>query len=188
MSRLGALVPLWFHEFVSYRVALAILLVCSSITIGYDIRVDLSGTWVPDSAKSTMNKHLKTTPSTNLPAAPPPPPEGSIYPSEKIEQQGTTITISTLGSDGKVMSTIILSADGEEKVNQMAEGAIQHRSVTLWEGNKLVTTWKMERDGKVFMEGKDIRELSDDEKVQNLQKHMQDSKSVTDMTIVLVKQ
>jgi len=170
-------------------VALWFALVCSaSMAIGYDIRTDLSGTWVPDATKSTEHKQLKSTPATNAPPAPPPSPEGSIYPSEKITQQGTTITISTLGADGKATNTIVLSADGEEKVNQMADGAIHHRSVTLWEGNRLVTDWKLERDGKVFMEGKDIRELSDDEKTQTLQKHMQDSKSVTDMTIVLVKQ
>jgi hypothetical protein len=164
------------------RKALAIALLCSvSVSVALDIRPDFSGTWVPDATNSTINKKLKTTPDPNAPPSPPSPPGGSIYPIEKIEQKGTNVKISTLDDAGTTINAIVLSADGIEKVNDL--GTVKHNSVTLWEERKLVTEWKLERDGAVFMQGKDTRELSEDDAVLTLRKHAEDSRSVSDMVI-----
>lgn len=171
---------------VRWMALVVALLFFVSIGLALDIRQDFSGTWVPDSTRSTTNKKLKAQPDPKAPPAPPAPPEGSIYPTERIEQKGTNVTITALDEKGNTISTLILSADGMERINKM--GTVTHKSVTLWEERRLVTEWKLERDGAVFMQGKDIRELSEDEASLTLHKHAEDSKSVSDMVIVFKRQ
>lgn len=90
--------------------------------------------------------------------------------------------ISSLDDSGNTITTVVLSADGIEKVNDLGE--VKHKSVTLWEERRLITEWALERDGAVVMKGKDIRELSEDDAVLTLRKHTEDSKSVSDLVIV----
>jgi len=85
-----------------------------------------------------------------------------------------------------MIDTIVLFADGIEKVNEVRQG--KHRSVTLWEGSRMVTQWRIEQDGKVLIEGTDSRELSEDGDTMTLRRHMIQKNSVTDMVIVLRKQ
>ena len=136
------------------------LVLFASVLFAYDIRIDLSGKWIPERATD---------------------------PTEHIEQKGADVKIETLGPKGEVLSTLVLSADGLERTNVLEGGKAKHFSVTLWEGNKLVTTWKLERDGRVFQEGKDERELSEDEMVQTLKRRTVEGKTITDVTIVMKK-
>lgn len=106
---------------------------------------------------------------------------------EKIDQKGANIKVSTLNARNEVVQTLALATDGLEKVNKLPSGVI-HKSTAYWESTKLIVTWSLEYDGKVFSRGQDTRELSEDEKEQTLTKHIEDSSSVTDLKIVFHKQ
>lgn len=157
---------------------------------GYGMRIDFSGTWVPDPTKSTSAHRFKLprqspdlAPRPELPAAEP----DAMDAVEKIEQKGANIKVSTMNSKNEVVQTLSLATDGLEKVNKLPSGVI-HKSTAYWESTKLIVTWSLEYDGKVFSRGQDTRELSEDEKEQTLTKHIEDSSSVTDLKIVFHRQ
>jgi len=65
------------------------------------------------------------------------------------------------GDRRRAWSTIKMTTDGKEKVNQLSSGLV-HRSKTRSDGNELVTEWSIERDGKTSVRGMDRRSLSAD--------------------------
>ncbi len=119
---------------------------------------DFSGTWQVDLQKSTSKKTFKANVDPNGPPAPPPPPDVPVWlPLEEIRHNEPHIKIAKRYEGGEVLSTLQITTDGKENINEMGDGEITHRSKTHWEGNRLVTEWTMERNGSVAIRGKDVR-------------------------------
>jgi hypothetical protein len=57
---------------------------------------------------------------------------------------------------GSTKDLLQLTTDGQENVNRMANGRV-HRSTSRWEGDTLVTHWRIEQNEGVFTEGSDVR-------------------------------
>jgi hypothetical protein len=144
---------------------------------------DLSGTWQADPAQSTSEKILKDA-GPKAPIAPPAPPSGSAHPVERIEQHGSEVIINNL-VDGELVSTLRLVTDGSEQVNHLAGGAVLHLSTTRWEGEKLLTDWRLERGGQAFSRGHDVRSLSTDGQRMILDRQVEDAKSRSTVHVVL---
>ena len=174
---------LWILRIHNYVLVAILCLSSLPLCFAYSMRPDLSGVWIPDGSRSTFHRTLKAAPGPQTSSAPAP--ADSVYRSERIDQKGGTFTISTLDENEQVIGTLVLSADGIEAVNEI--GAIKHRSVTLWQGNKLVTEWTEERAGEVVRRGKDARELSEDESTLTLRKRTDDSASTTESVVVFTK-
>jgi hypothetical protein len=60
---------------------------------------------------------------------------------------------------GSTQDLLRLSTDGHENVNAMTNGRV-HKSTSRWEGDALVTRWRMEQNGSAFTEGSDVRTLA----------------------------
>jgi hypothetical protein len=60
---------------------------------------------------------------------------------------------------GSTQDSLQLSTDGHENVNSMTNGRV-HKSTSRWEGDTLVTRWRMEQNGSAFTEGSDVRTIA----------------------------
>ncbi|OLC74560.1 MAG: hypothetical protein AUH72_21585 [Acidobacteria bacterium 13_1_40CM_4_65_8] len=60
---------------------------------------------------------------------------------------------------GSTKDALQFSTDGRENVNAMANGRV-HKSTSRWEGDTLVTSWRLEQDGSAFIEGSDVRMIA----------------------------
>jgi hypothetical protein len=100
-------------------------------------------------------------PPSSAPAIPPPPPSHPSYTPEQVRETGSVLKISggeagttavyTIDPSGKQVSDPIPDAPGSVRI-----------ATTHWSGGKLVTKWKMARDGQTFMLGTDTRSLTPD--------------------------
>lgn len=166
---------------------LVTVLVCTLLGIG-GAKPDFSGNWKPDESKSTAHKTLKTDARAANAAAPPPPPADAHLPSEKIDHKEPALRIATFSADGEWLNDLALTTDGKENINQLASGAVIHRSRSHWQGDTLVTLWRIERDGTKVIEGEEQRSLSEGNRVLTIKRHTEDGKSVSESVIVLRRQ
>jgi hypothetical protein len=125
--------------------------------IGQATRPDLSGTWEIDVAHSSESiTPLPGDPDTPRPPAPPPGMAWKAFSPEILTHKDSELKIQ-VGSRKEVLE---LTTDGKENVNRMANGRV-HRSTTRWEGERLVTQWRLEQNDGVFTEGSDVRIIAD---------------------------
>ena len=79
----------------------------------------------------------------------------------------------------------MISPDSKETYQGMSGGALQYVSTSHWDGDSLVIEWRLERDGKPMISGKDVRTLEAPD-TQRLVRDIEDAKSRTHSVIVLV--
>jgi len=148
---------------------------------------NFAGKWRPDPQRSTSEKTLKPAAGDpNVEAPPAPAPTQAGHPIELIEQNGSTIKITLHDEEGEPTNTLTLSTNGEEIFQEMSGGALQYVSRTHWDGESLVVEWRMERDGRPMIWGKDVRTL-EGPGIQRLVRDLEDAKSRTHSIILLVR-
>ncbi|MFL6201847.1 MAG: hypothetical protein ACJ76J_21955 [Thermoanaerobaculia bacterium] len=138
-------------------------------------RPDFSGLWVPDAGRSSAQKELKG--QTDAPA-PPAPPSAHELPRLRIEHNEPKLTVSFLDSQGELLSSLAMTTDGAEALNERGE-ALVHRSTTVWRGSALVTTWSLESGGTRLIGGTDTRELGEGGRLLTITGDVEDAKSKT---------
>ncbi len=128
-------------------------------------RPDFSGRWVLDKTKSRLS-----------PASP----SDLVQWIDHHERKLTIKTTSKDWSGGPISLTLfalmipVFEATTDETESVLSYGPGQLMSKTRWDHNRLVTDWKLERDGQVVMIGKWVRYLSEDEKTLTLEIIAQD--------------
>jgi hypothetical protein len=137
-----------------------LVMFCVAFPIGQTIQADLSGTWQIDVARSTEDiTPLPSDPDTR----PPPPPPGMAWKAfspEILTHKEPELRIQV----GSTKDALQFSTDGRENVNPMANGRV-HKSTSRWEGDTLVTRWRLEQDGSAFIEGSDVRMIAQEGQV-----------------------
>lgn len=117
------------------------------------------GTWRVDPdrvlEKTTLVKH----PASNSPEIPPPPPPGRKYTLEHIRQAGQILKIS--GGEAGTTAVYTIDPTGKEVSDAIADAPGNVRiATTHWDKRKLVTDWKMQRNGETFLHGTDVHSLT----------------------------
>lgn len=121
---------------------------------------DFTGTW-----RMPMQITVDVIDSPNAlaealpPLPPPPPPPVGQYEIERITRSGDLVTIAHDRSGEISVATIKL--DGSEVQIRPVDGMIEKVRSRL-EGGKIITDWKLEERGKPFLEGREVRSLSED--------------------------
>jgi hypothetical protein len=120
-----------------------------------------AGTWRVDPDKSQEKVTPLKNPTANAPDIPPPPPSDHKYTLEKIEEAGTLLKIS--GGEAGTTAVYTIDPSGKEVSDTIpdAPGCVRV-STTRWDKGKLVTDWKMQRNGETFMHGTDTHSLAQD--------------------------
>ena len=98
-------------------------------------------------------------PPRDAPAIPPPPPPNRHYTVEQIEQSGSVLKIS--GGEAGATAVYTIDPSGKE-VSDSIGPEIVRVSKSHWDDGRLVTDWRMERNGEVVMHGTDTRSLTTD--------------------------
>jgi hypothetical protein len=140
-----------------YRMLLVASVVLTSIGVAPATSQDkpnFSGTWQVDKTRSTMQITPAKNISPDAPTPPPPPPIDRIPP-DTIKHNEPLISIQS----GPPTNVLELSSDGVEKTRSFQNNDLLQKSKTRWDGNKLVTTWTTEIDGRKLSEGTDVRWL-----------------------------
>ena len=120
---------------------------------------DFAGTWHIDPAKVEEKASLLENPPSGAPAIPPPPPSNHTYTLEQIRLTGDVLKIS--GGEAGTTAVYTIDPSGKEVSDPIpdAPGSVRI-ATTHWSNGKLVTEWRMERDGQMFMHGTDKRSLN----------------------------
>jgi hypothetical protein len=122
---------------------------------------DFSGTWRVDPTKVVAKVSVARNPPADAPAIPPPPPENHEYTLEEIQVSGQILKIS--GGEAGTTAVYTIDPSGKEVSDPIpdAPGSVRVAS-TRWSHGKLITRWKLTRNGEVFMQGTDTRSLTSD--------------------------
>jgi hypothetical protein len=121
-----------------------------------------TGTWRVDPDKSQEKAApLQQNPNANAPDIPPPPPSDHKYTLEKIQEAGPLFKIS--GGEAGTTAVYTIDPSGKEVSDAIpdAPGCVRI-ATTRWDKGKLVTEWKMQRNGETFMHGTDVHSLAGD--------------------------
>lgn len=121
---------------------------------------NFSGKWRIDPTK--VQEHATVVPNpppAGTPAIPPPPPPEHKYTVEQIEQSGSVLKIS--GGEAGTTAVYTIDPSGKEVSDSIGAGAVRVAK-SHWNDGKLVTEWRMERNGQVVMHGTDTRSLTTD--------------------------
>ncbi len=122
---------------------------------------NFSGTWKLDTTKSEL----------------PNPSPGRIV--EVIDQRESQLTIKTESGDWPMKKPVAVALfpllmpdfratiDNSETIQSYGPGQLKSR--THWQSQKLLTEWKLEREGQTVLEGTWLRALDQDEKTQTLE-------------------
>jgi hypothetical protein len=134
-----------------------LVMFCVAFAIdGQTTHPDLSGTWQIDVARSTEGiTPLPSDPDTPRPPAPPPGMAWKAFSPEILTHNEPELKIQI----GSTKDALQLSTDGQENVNPMANGRV-HKSTSRWDGDTLVTRWRLEQNGSQFTEGSDVRVIA----------------------------
>lgn len=117
------------------------------------------GTWRVDPGQSQKKIITVKNPNPNAPDVPPPPPPppNYTYPLEKIQESGGLLKI----SGGEVPTTAVYTIDPSGKeVSDAIHPGIVKIATTRWDDGKLVTYWKIQRNGQTVMHGTDTHSLT----------------------------
>jgi hypothetical protein len=120
-----------------------------------------SGTWRIDPKQVEEKASVVENPPADAPPIPPPPPPNHRYTPEQIRRAGNVLKIS--GGEAGTTAIYTIDPNGEQVSDPIpdAPGSVRIAS-THWSDGKLVTRWKMERNGVTFMHGTDTRSLTAD--------------------------
>jgi hypothetical protein len=145
-----------------------ILVVCLGFCLSVSTAVnaqqlqDFTGTWKVDPDKVQEKMTLLNNPPKDAPDTPPPPPAGHKYTLEQIRLDGQVLKIS--GGEAGTTAVYTIDPSGKEVSDPIPDSSptIMRIATTSWSEGKLVTKWKTERDGEVFMHGTDVHSLTPD--------------------------
>jgi len=147
---------------INMRILVVGLGLCLSLTSGVIAQQlqDFTGTWKVDPDKVQEKTTLLDTAPENAPDVPPPPPAGHKYTPEEIKLDGQILRIS--GGEAGTAAIYTIDPSGKEVSDTIPDSdPITVRiATTKWSEGKLVTKWKMEREGRVFMHGTDVHSLT----------------------------
>ena len=142
------------------RVFVMVLIVLLTAAVSQELR-GFAGTWAIDPAKVHESAAPAKTPPKDAPETPPPPPSKHEYTLEVIRQSGDLLKISGGEAGTTAVYTIDLSGKQVSDPIPDAPGVFRIANSRREEG-KIVTEWKLERNGETFMHGMDIRTLTSD--------------------------
>jgi hypothetical protein len=120
---------------------------------------DFAGTWRIDPDKVQEKVSLVESPPGNSPAIPPPPPSDHKFTPELIRQSEGELKISGGEAGTTAVYTIDLSGKQVSDPIPDAPGCVRIATSRRSDG-KIVTEWRMDRDGQTFMHGTDTRSLT----------------------------
>lgn len=122
---------------------------------------DFSGTWRVDPTRVVAKVAVTKNPPAGAPAIPPPPPADHEYTLEEIRVAGQILKIS--GGEAGTTAVYTIDPSGKEVSDPIpdAPGSVRVAS-TRWSDGKLITQWKLTRNGEVFMHGTDTRSITTD--------------------------
>ena len=120
---------------------------------------NFSGKWRIDPTRVQEHATVVPNPQRDAPAIPPPPPPNRHYTVEQIEQSGSVLKIS--GGEAGATAVYTIDPSGKE-VSDSIGPEIVRVSKSHWDDGRLVTDWRMERNGEVVMHGTDTRSLTTD--------------------------
>lgn len=147
---------------------------------------NFSGTWRFDKERSTSKKTIKATPGSN--EAPPPPPPESAPPPQLIEHNEPRLKISVKIPGDDYEMVYELTTDGSENSNWMPNHVVEHKSKSFWQGDRLITEFRMVMKDKVLIEGRETRSISSDGRTMVVERELEDSKSKTTARQVMIRE
>jgi len=120
---------------------------------------DFSGTWRVDPTKVIAKVVATKNPPEGAPAIPPPPPADHEYSLEQIRVSGQILRIS--GGEAGTTAVYTIDPSGKEVSDSIpdAPGSVRVAS-TRWSDGKLITEWKLTRNGELVMHGTDTRSIN----------------------------
>ena len=132
-----------------------------SLLVAQSPHPNFSGKWRIDPTKVQEHATVVANPPQGAPEIPPPPPSEHKYTVEQIDQSGSALKIS--GGEAGTTAVYTIDPSGNEVSDSIpdAPGAVRVAK-SHWDGGRLVTEWRMERNGEVFMHGTDTRSLTSD--------------------------
>jgi hypothetical protein len=146
---------------------------------------DFCGTWHINFDKVVSKVYIPKTPPDSAPPIPPPPPDHQ-YTLEQIRLSGRILKIS--GGEAGTTAVYTIDPSGKEVSDPIPDAPGSVRTATShWSDGKLVTEWKMLRNGELFMHGTDTRSLAPDgqqivERVIESPRHRADVRLVLERT------
>jgi hypothetical protein len=145
---------------LTMRILLAAMCLFTTAALNAQSVRDFAGTWHVDPTKIQEKATLKNPPG-NAPQIPPPPPPEHKYTPELIRQSGDILKIS--GGEAGTTAVYTIDPSGKEVADSIpdAPGSVRI-ATTRWDDGKLVTEWKMQRNGETFMHGTDEHTLTPD--------------------------
>jgi hypothetical protein len=143
------------------RVLLAALCLFATSALNAQNLEKFAGTWRVDPDKVQEKATPVKDPTGNAPDIPPPPPPEHKYTLEQIRLSGDILKIS--GGEAGTTAVYTIDPSGQEGSDPIpdAPGSVRVAS-TRWDSGKLVTEWKMQRNGETFMHGTDVHSLTSD--------------------------
>jgi hypothetical protein len=143
------------------RPIVIILLMALTTAAGSQKLQEFTGTWQINPAKVHESAVPAKTAPKDAPETPPPSPSKHEYTPEVIRQSGDVLKISGGEAGTTAIYTIDLSGQQVSDSIPDAPGVFRIANSRREEG-RIVTDWKLERNGKVFMHGTDSRTLTSD--------------------------
>jgi hypothetical protein len=138
----------------------AVCLFIATVLNAQNLR-DFTGTWRVDPSKVQEKATPVKNPTGSAPEIPPPPPPEHKYTLEQIHQSGDMLKIS--GGEAGTTAVYTIDPTGKEVSDAIpdAPGSVRIAN-TRWDDGKLVTEWKLQRNGETVMHGTDVHTLTPD--------------------------
>ena len=121
---------------------------------------NFSGKWRIDPTKVQEHATVVANPPQDAPAIPPPPPAGQQFTVEQIDQSGSVLKIS--GGEAGTAAVYTIDPSGKEVSDSMDARGVARVAKSHWNDGRLVTEWRLERNGEVVMHGTDTRSITTD--------------------------
>ncbi len=138
----------------------AVYLFIATVLNAQNLR-DFTGTWRVDPSKVQEKATPVENPTSKAPEIPPPPPTEHKYTTEQIHQSGDMLKIS--GGEAGTTAVYTIDPTGKEVSDAIPDSPGSVRvAKTRWDDGKLVTEWKLQRNGETFMHGTDVHSLTPD--------------------------
>jgi hypothetical protein len=139
----------------------AVVCLAASLLFAQSSHPNFSGKWRIDPTKVQEHATPLANPPQGAPAIPPPPPAEHKYTLEQINRSGEVLKIS--GGEAGTTAVYTIDPSGKEVSDPIpdAPGSVRVAK-SQWKDGTLVTEWRMERNGEVFMHGTDTRSLTTD--------------------------
>ena len=142
-------------------IGVSIFCLAALLLVAQSPQPDFSGKWRIDPSKVQEHASIVASPPEGAPAIPPPPPSDHKWTVEQIEQSGSVLKIS--GGEAGTTAVYTIDPSGKEVSDSIPDApGVTRVAKSHWNDGRLVTEWRMERNGEVVMHGTDTRSLTRD--------------------------